>query len=156
MQYTGNMSQAWIMNSYAARQIVALKYHEIQSPVPRSDPNEDIQSSLYWCYYLDRTLSALLLRPLSLPEPLISPVDLILPDKSLPHLPLIRILLELAQVQGDLLSCGKADSTRQILANHSKLQERMEVINSSLQAVSIDPEYIETGWLMYYSVILDS
>jgi hypothetical protein len=69
-------------------------------------------------------------------------VDLIVPDKSLPHLPLIRILLELAQVQGDLLGCGKADNTRQILANHSKLQERMNVIKSNLQAVSIAYKYI--------------
>lgn len=135
MQYTGNMSQAWVMNSYAARQIVALKYHEIENPILRSDPNDEVQSSLYWCYYLDRTLSALLLRPLSLPEPLISPVDLVIPDKSMPHMPLIRILLELAQVQGDLLACGKAENTRQILTNHSKLQERMDAIYSSLQKV---------------------
>jgi hypothetical protein len=53
--------------------------------------------------------------------------------------------MELAQIQGDLLSCGKADNTRQILANHSKLQERMDVIKSSLQAVSIDHGYIGTG-----------
>ncbi|KAJ5983496.1 transcriptional regulator family: Fungal Specific TF [Penicillium waksmanii] len=160
MQYTGNMSQAWIMNSYAARQIVALKYHETRSPVSRSDPNEDIQSSLYWCYYLDRTLSALLLRPLSLPEPLISPADLIVPNKSQPHLPLIRILMELAQVQGDLLSCGKADSTRQILANHSKLQERMDVIKSSLQATreSVN-EFLSCDWISgefcYYAILVD-
>lgn len=138
MQYTGNMSQSWVLTSYAARQIVALKYHEIHGPIERSDQNEEIQSSLYWCYYLDRTLSALLLRPLSLPEPLISPADLIVPDRSLLHMPLIRIILELSQIQGDLLSCGKADDTRQILANHSRLQERMDTIKSSLNAVSFE------------------
>lgn len=137
MQYTGNMSQAWVLNSYAARQIVTLKYHEIRGPLERNDSNEEIESSLYWCYYLDRTLSALLRRPVSLPQPLMSPVDLIVPDKSLPHMPLIRILLELAQVQGELLDCGKASTTREVLANHSKLQERMESIKANLQSVCI-------------------
>ncbi|KAJ5089566.1 transcriptional regulator family: Fungal Specific TF [Penicillium argentinense] len=160
MQYTGNMKQAWVINSYAARQIVALKYHEIGNPVQRSDLNDEIHSSLYWCYYLDRTLSALLLRPLSLPEPQISPADLIVPDKSLPHMPLIRILLELAQIQGDLSNCGKADNTHQILANHSKLQDKMESIKSRLQSTrqSVD-DFLSCDWVAgefcYYAILVD-
>ncbi|KAJ5098841.1 hypothetical protein N7532_005842 [Penicillium argentinense] len=150
MQYTGNMSQAWVINSYAARQIVALKYHEIGNPV----------HSLYWCYYLDRTLSALFLRPFSLPEPQMSPAELVIPDKSLPHMPLIRILLELVRIQGDLSNCGKADSTHQILANHSKLQDKMETIKSSLQSTrqSVD-DFLSCNWVAaefcYYAIQVD-
>ncbi|KAJ5596624.1 transcriptional regulator family: Fungal Specific TF [Penicillium hetheringtonii] len=160
MQYTGNTSQAWVLNSYAARQIVTLKYHEIRGPVPRNDANEEIQSSLYWCYYHDRTLSALLRRPVSLPKPLLSPVDLIVPDKSLPHMPLVRILLELAQIQGELLDCGKASTTREILDNHSKLQERMASIKSNLQSTrsSVD-EFLSADWIAgefcYYAILVD-
>lgn len=137
MQYLGNMSQSWIFNSYAARLITALGYHEIRNPPGMSNLNEDIYSAVCWCFYLDRTLSTLLYRPLSLPEPCISPANLISADQNLPHIPLIRILFDLAQVQGELLNCGNADNTRQIIANHSRLQERMEVIYSRLQSVSL-------------------
>lgn len=137
MQYLGNMSQSWILNSYAARLITALGYHEIRNPVGNSSLDEEIHSAVCWCFYLDRTLSTLLYRPLSLPEPRISPTNLITVDQSLPHIPLIRILLDLAQVQGELLNCGMADNTRQIIANHSRLQERMEAIYSKIQSVSL-------------------
>jgi len=137
MQYLGNMSQSWILNSYAARLIVALDYHEIRNPIGNSDLDEEIHSAVYWCFYLDRTLSTLLYRPLSLPEPRISPANLITDDQSLPHIPLIRVLLDLAQVQGELLDCAKTGDTRQIVANHSRLQDRMEVIHSRLESVSL-------------------
>lgn len=137
MQYLGNMSQSWILNSYAARLITALGYHEMRNPLGIADLDEEIHSAVCWCFYLDRTLSTLLYRPLSLPEPHISPMELISDNQSLPHIPLIRILLDLAQVQGELLNCGMANNTRQIIANHSRLQERMEVIYSRLQSVSL-------------------
>lgn len=137
MQYLGNMSQAWILNSYAARLITALDYHEICNPLGNSDLDEEIRSAVYWCFYLDRTLSTLLYRPLSLPEPRIPPTNLISANESLPYISLIRILLDLAQIQGELLDCGKAESTFQIIANHSKLQERMGIIHSRLQSVSV-------------------
>ena len=137
MQYLGNMSQSWIFNSYAARLITALGYHEIRNPLGASNFDEEIHSAVCWCFYLDRTLSTLLYRPLSLPEPSISLANLISVDQTLPHIPLIRILFDLAQVQGELLNCGNADNTRQVIANHSRLQERMEVIYSRLQSVSL-------------------
>jgi hypothetical protein len=137
MRYLGNMSQSWILNSYAARLITALGYHEIRNPLGISSLDEEIHSAVCWCFYLDRTLSTLLYRPLSLPEPRISPANLISADQSTAHIPLIRILFDLAQVQGELLDCGNADNTRQIIANHSRLQERMEAIHSTLQSVSL-------------------
>jgi hypothetical protein len=137
MQYLGNVSQSWILNSYAARLVAALGYHEIGSSHQNSELDEEISSSVIWCYYLDRTLSSLLYRPLSLPEPRISPAKMISARPSLPHMPLFRILLDLAQVQGELSNCGKAADTGQIIVNHSKLQEKMEMIHSSLQSVSL-------------------
>lgn len=137
MQYLGNVSQSWIFNSYAARLITALGYHEIRNAVGNSSLDEEIRSAVCWCFYLDRTLSTLLYRPLSLPDLRIPPTNLITADQSLPHIPLIRILLDLAQVQGELLNCGMADNTHQIIANHSRLQERMETIYSKIQSVSL-------------------
>lgn len=137
MQFRGNMSQAWVMNSLAARMIAALNYHEIQARKCDPDLEEEINRSVYWCFYLDRTLSSLLHRPPSLPEILGSPSDLVI-HSSLFHMPLIRILVDMAQVQGDLCSAGKASDTRQVLGNHTKLQERMDSIYSALQKVSFN------------------
>ncbi|CAI7626244.1 unnamed protein product [Penicillium glandicola] len=160
MQYLGNMSQSWILNSYAARLITALGYHEIGNPLGNSTLDEEIHSAVCWCFYLDRTLSTLLCRPLSLPEPRISPMNLFNADQSLPYIPLIRILFDLAQVQGELLNCGKADNTRQIIANHSRLQERMEVIHSKLQSSRASaPDCIASDWISgefsYYAILVD-
>ncbi|CAG7951033.1 unnamed protein product [Penicillium olsonii] len=160
MQYLGNMSQSWILNSYAARLIVALDYHEIRNPLGESDLDEEIHSVVYWCFYLDRTLSTLLYRPLSLPEPRISPTNLITGDRSLPHIPLIRILLDLAQIQGELLDCGKTGNTRDIIERHSRLQERMEIIRPKLESTRTSaPEVISSDWIAgdfcYYAILVD-
>lgn len=138
MQYLGNMSQAWVLNSYAARLIAGLNYHDTKTRNCDEDLEEEINNSVYWCFYLDRTLSSLLRRPPSLPELQGSASDLICWNNSLPHMPLIRILVDLAEIQGDLSSSCKASDNRQILDNHSKLQERMNAIYSTLQSVSLD------------------
>ncbi|OQE40043.1 hypothetical protein PENCOP_c006G00166 [Penicillium coprophilum] len=160
MKYLGNMSQSWVLNSYAARLISVLGYHEIRNPHRNSNLDEEIHSVVCWCFYLDRTLSTLLYRPLSLPEPRISPSDLISPDQSLAHIPLIRVLFDLAQVQGELLNCEKADHTRQIIANLSRLQERMEVIYSKLQSSrAAAPSCVASEWISaefcYYAILVD-
>lgn len=136
MQYMGNVSQAWLLNSYAARLLTALNFHETRTPVQDFDTNEEAYSALYWCYYLDRTLSALLVRPMSLPALQISPMDLINPDAKIPHLPLLRVIMSLAQVQGELLSCRKGAGSRQeAISSHSNLQERMASIHTTLETV---------------------
>jgi len=137
MQLRGNMSQAWVINSLAARMIAALNYHEIRARKSDPDLEEEINRSVYWCFYLDRTLSSLLHRPPSLPEILGSPSELV-PHSSLPHMLLIRVLVDMAQVQEDLCSVGKASDTRQVLENHTRIQERMDSIYSALQKVSFN------------------
>ncbi|KAJ5379996.1 uncharacterized protein N7496_002424 [Penicillium cataractarum] len=160
MQYLGNMSQAWVLNSYAARLIAALNYHNAESRKSDPDLEEEINSSVYWCFYLDRTLSSLLHRPSSLPELHSSASDLVCWNNALPHMPIIRILVDLAQVQGNLLSCCQVSDTRQILDNHSKLQERMNSIYSSLQSSrNSAPELINSEWVAtefsYYAILVD-
>ncbi|KAJ5482564.1 transcriptional regulator family: Fungal Specific TF [Penicillium sp. IBT 31633x] len=159
-QYLGNMSQAWILNSYAARLITALEYHEIRKPQVNSHHDDEIHRAVSWCFYLDRSLSTLLYRPLSLPEPRISPANLISDYECIPYIPLIRILFDLAQIQGELLACGNADNTPQIIANHSNLQERMEAIHSRLQTNRTSaPDMISFDWhaadFCYYAILVD-
>lgn len=129
-----------MINSLAARMIAALNYHEIQAGKYDPDLEEEINRSVYWCFYLDRTLSSLLHRPPSLSEIRGSPSDLVL-HSSLLHMPLIRILVDMAQVQGELCYLcrfGKESDTRKALENHTKLQERMDSIYSTLQQVSFN------------------
>ncbi|KAF3388720.1 hypothetical protein F1880_004340 [Penicillium rolfsii] len=160
MLFLGNMSQAWVFNSYAARLIAALNYHDIQAQNRAPDLEEEINSSVYWCFYLDRTLSSLLRRPFSLPE-LHSPAsDLMRWNDSVPHMQLVRVLVDLAQVQGDLSSGCKGPDTRHILDYHSKLQGRMDSIYSSFQSIRASaPEPISFDWMAiefaYYAILVD-
>ncbi|KAJ5587208.1 transcriptional regulator family: Fungal Specific TF [Penicillium hispanicum] len=160
MQYLGNMSQAWLLNSFAARLLTAMNYHDIQDPAQYSSHDEEIHSSVYWCYYLDRTLSALLRRPVSLPELETYPRNLICAHTRMPYGPFMPILLDLAQVQGELLACGTSNDARQVLAHHSKLQDRMTAIHSSLQnSRTSAPGLLSFDWVTadfcYYGVLVD-
>lgn len=139
MQQLGDVKQCWALNSYAAQQIVALGYDRIRSIPARSQTEGEIHSAVYWCYYMDRTVSALLLRPTALPDLNVSPTELIASMQQSPYDPLIRILLDLAQIQGHLLAFSshlkRADS-RYILDTCNLIEERMHSISKDLESVS--------------------
>lgn len=139
MQQLGDVKQCWTLNSYAAQQIVALGYDRIRSIPARSQIEEEIHSAVYWCYYMDRTISALLLRRTALPDLNVSPTELIASIQQSPYDPLIRILLDFAQIQGHLLAFSshlkRADS-RYILDTCNFIEERMHIISNDLQSVS--------------------
>ncbi|KAL4738757.1 hypothetical protein BDV11DRAFT_205717 [Aspergillus similis] len=136
MQHLGKFSQCWLMISYAARQITALNYHKIHKSQNSTQAEEDIYSAVYWCYYLDRTLSALLGRPVSLPDLEVSPVDLITLDPSSSYGSLFRAVLELAEVQGELhqVSCFSDNSA--IVETCQALETKMQSILPTLQTTA--------------------
>lgn len=138
MQQLGDVKQCWTLNSYAAQQIVALGYDRIRNIPARSQAEEEIHSAVYWCYYLDRTVSALLVRPTALPNLNVSPTELIASMQQSAYDPLIRILLDLAQIQGHLLAFSsdlkRADS-RYILDTCNVIEERMHRISQDLRTV---------------------
>lgn len=131
MQHLGRLNQCWVLNSYAARQIASLNYHTNLRVAADSDFERDVNSVVYWCYYLDRTLSSLLGRPTSLPDLDIAPTDLILLDPSSPYDSLLRVILDLAQVQGKLHSIPCTDS---VVPNSSVL-ETCQLLESKMQSV---------------------
>lgn len=139
MQHLGDVKQCWTLNSYAAQQIVALGYDRIRNVPARSQAEEEIHSAIYWCYYLDRTVSALLVRPTALPNLNVSPTQLITPMQQSPYDPLIRIILDLAQIQGHLLAFSsdlkRADS-RYVLDTCNMIEESMHSISQDLRTVS--------------------
>ncbi|KAL4784428.1 hypothetical protein BJX76DRAFT_219752 [Aspergillus varians] len=137
MQHLGRLNQCWILTSYAAQQITSLNYHRICRIPASTDQDQDIYSAVYWCYYLDRTLGSLLGRPPSLPSLQVSPTDLVPLASSSPYDALFRILLDLAQVQGELheiCSGSNHDSKGIILETCRQLESRMSDIHPKLQS----------------------
>ncbi|KAL4773010.1 hypothetical protein BDW60DRAFT_222178 [Aspergillus nidulans var. acristatus] len=133
MQQLGRFNQCWLMISYAARQITALNYHKIYKTQTSTQAEEDIYSAVYWCYYLDRTLSALLGRPVSLPDLDVSPVDLITLDPSSPYGSLFRAVLELAEVQGELHRVSCCTDNNAVVETCQALETKMQNILPALQ-----------------------
>ncbi|KAI2895203.1 transcriptional regulator family: Fungal Specific TF [Aspergillus niger] len=134
MQQTGRMDQCWVLNSYAARLIVALNYHEIDHLTP---DNEEILSAVFWCYYLDRTLSSLFIRPMSLPEPCMPLDQMLRKDESMAYGTVVEIISDLAQVQGELLDLslnGKRRYATEISARCEYLRSRMHGIHIKMEA----------------------
>lgn len=138
MQHLGKPNQCWLFISYAARQITALNYHKSRRLSTDPDTEQEIHSVVYWCYYLDRTLSSLLCRPPSLPDLEVPPSELIVLDSLSPYNSLLRVLLDLAQVQGKLhaISCGGLNQSKtQALETCQLLESRMQAILPTLESV---------------------
>ncbi|RDH35990.1 hypothetical protein BDQ94DRAFT_158143 [Aspergillus welwitschiae] len=160
MQQTGRMNQCWVLNSYAARLIVALNYHEIDHLTP---DNEEILSAVFWCYYLDRTLSSLFIRPMSLPEPCMPLDQMLRKDEAMAYGTVVEIISDLAQVQGELLDIslnGKRRYATEISARCEHLRSRMHVIHNKMEAAGhsiIDT--IVNEWhgteFCYYAILVD-
>lgn len=148
MQFVGRLNQCWVLMSYAARQITSLNYHKIRRTPTSTSEEQDICMAVYWCYYLDRTLSALFGRPPSLPGLQVSPSDLIPLDPSSLYGTMIRVILDLAQIQGELheiSNCGNRESKSAILETCRDLEARMSNILPILQTVSD-----VTCWCLFY------
>ncbi|OJJ64671.1 hypothetical protein ASPSYDRAFT_75230 [Aspergillus sydowii CBS 593.65] len=136
MQFVGRLNQCWVLISYAARQITSLNYHKIRRTPTSTSEEQDICMAVYWCYYLDRTLSALFGRPPSLPDLQVSPSDLIPLDSSSLYDTMIRVVLDLAQIQGelhDISNCGNRESKSAILETCRDLESRMSDMLPILQ-----------------------
>ncbi|KAF9895202.1 hypothetical protein FE257_000104 [Aspergillus nanangensis] len=163
MQHLGRISQCWILISYAARQIVSLNYHKVRKTHGQSHMEQEIYSIVYWCFYLDRTLSALLFRPPSLPDLKVPPTELIKLHPSSPYDTLIHILLDLAQIQGKLHTiscCGNHGSNRQILEICEILEGQMKSIVPNLQSGRGSlPRVVQYDWVAtdfcFYAIFVE-
>ncbi|RAH55253.1 hypothetical protein BO85DRAFT_377202 [Aspergillus piperis CBS 112811] len=171
MQHLGRLNQCWVLTSYAARQIASLNYHKIRRVPARSDSELEVYSAVYWCYYLDRTLSSLLSRPPSLPDLDVSPTDLIVLDPCSPYDTLLRVLLDLAQVQGKLHAVSsdtRNTSNSQALETCQLLESRMQSILREMPSVRVSgphinraslPKMVQHDWVAvdfcYYAIFVE-
>ncbi|KAL3486507.1 hypothetical protein BJX62DRAFT_215192 [Aspergillus germanicus] len=163
MQYMGRFNQTWMLTSYAARQITSLNYHKINKVPATSDEEQEIHSAVYWCYYLDQTLSSLLYRPPSLPNLEVSPTDLITLDPASPLDIFVPILMDLAQIQGELHKISsRADSlpSSQVLDICQRLESKMQSMLPTLQASRDSlPKPIQYDWVAvdfsFYAIFVE-
>ncbi|KAL4814836.1 hypothetical protein BDW67DRAFT_176800 [Aspergillus spinulosporus] len=155
MQHLGRFNQCWLMISYAARQITALNYHKIHKSQTSTQAEEDIYSAVYWCYYLDRTLSALLGRPVSLPDLEVSPVNLITLDPSSTYGSLFRAVLEVAEVQGALHRVSRCSDNSAIVETCQALEAKMQNILPALQTICAQSRDALTTIVQYDCVAFD-
>ncbi|CAG8401221.1 unnamed protein product [Penicillium salamii] len=104
MQYIGNMSRSWSLTAFAARILVSLNSHTaVSRRLLQAELNEDHGSCLYWCYYLDKVLSALFARQPSLPKLDFDPASLAPRGSSNPLQKIVVIMIEMAKVQEGIL-----------------------------------------------------
>lgn len=139
MRYLGNMTRSWMLTAQASMIIVSLNYHNITDPCPRTEIEENIHSCVFTCYYFDKTLSLLLLRPPSLPDLKVRPTQLIHLDPDVPTSAMIKGIVEYAELKSDLLNVLL--DTKKTIGDTEKanilsdLVARAHIIHSSMQTV---------------------
>ncbi|PWY89625.1 hypothetical protein BO94DRAFT_565393 [Aspergillus sclerotioniger CBS 115572] len=109
-QMQGNPTRGWTLTAFASQLLVTMNYHTIREDTPvRSQEDEDARQCLFSCFYLDKMLSMLLLRPPSLPRLKINPSILVPLDDGVPLGMIVKTVVELAQVQEAALEliCGR-------------------------------------------------
>lgn len=140
LQYLGNMSRCWMLTAVASRVLVALNYHNITETEPRNDVEEDIHACVYTCYYFDKTVSLLLLRPQSLPDLKVDPAQLIHMDPRLPTTPMIIAIVEFSHLKNtlvDILLDTKDMGDMEKATILSDLLVRAHAIHARFQTVSL-------------------
>lgn len=111
MQIRGEMFQSWRLTAFAARNMVSLNYHTTTKTVSSTEEEHDIHMAIVTCYYLDKSLSVLHLRPPSLPMLKIKPAELVCVDPLIPLSAIMKAVVEFAQVQESAIDI--------ILKNHN-------------------------------------
>lgn len=138
MQYLGDMSRCWMFTALASGMIVALNYHNITDSTPRSEIEKNIHACVQQCYYFDKTLSLLLLRPPSLPSLKVRPTQLMHIDPDLPTSTMIIGMVEYSELKSALLNIlldTKAIEDTEKANILSDLVARAHTIHSNMQMV---------------------
>ncbi|RAH59525.1 hypothetical protein BO85DRAFT_510316 [Aspergillus piperis CBS 112811] len=98
-QMQGYPTRGWTLTAFASQILVAMNYHTIRDDTPvRCQEDQDARFCLFSCFYLDKMLSMLLLRPPSLPRLKLNPASLIPMESGALSL-IVKTMVELAQIQ---------------------------------------------------------
>lgn len=117
---------------------MSLNYHTTQKNLASNETEQGIQLSLVTCYYLDKILSMLLIRPPSLPKLRINPAELVPLDPLLPLSAILKAVVGFARVQEEaidiLLKTQNIDDKCQV-AIIDRLVQEMFQLHTRLQEV---------------------
>ncbi|KAL2845923.1 hypothetical protein BJY01DRAFT_213772, partial [Aspergillus pseudoustus] len=162
MQLRGDMFRAWTLISIASRTLVALNFHTIGSASQCTETEKQIRAAVLSCYYLDKILSVLLLRPPSLPRLKAEPTDLVALDPHIPLSAILKAMVEFAQIQEVVLDIlfesGRSDE-RQQSAIIDVLIQKMYSIREQLDEQRSRPDFgvVEYEWtaidFSYYAIL---
>ncbi|OQE38575.1 hypothetical protein PENCOP_c008G04280 [Penicillium coprophilum] len=168
MQYLGNMTRCWMLTALASRMVVSLNYHNITDTSPRTEIEENIHACVYTCYYFDKTLSLLLLRPPSLPDLKVRPTQLIHLDPDLPTSTMLTGIVEYSELKSALLNIlldtktiedtEKANILSDLVARAHTIHSNMQMFRRRQeQEFSQSWSYLRREWLSmdfnYYSIL---
>ncbi|KAE8383456.1 hypothetical protein BDV26DRAFT_139646 [Aspergillus bertholletiae] len=148
MQVQGDMSRSWTLAAFASKTLVSLNYHMIEKPSFSNATDQDIHGALYTCYYLDKILSVLLLRPPSLPKLKVNPTDLVRLNAQLPLTGIVKYMVELGQFQERVLDILFDDKSDQVTAinllvhDMSKLYLQMNECRTQPTFKAVEYEWI--------------
>lgn len=133
VQLIGETSRSWFLTALASRGLVSLGYHQLTPGVLASDDRSEIRDSVHWCYYMDKTLSMLLVRPSSLPDLQFNPAILVQTDPRNLLSYKVKILVQLAHVQ-DLYLNALAERQK----NRPYPSNLVESLQAELYSVRLD------------------
>ncbi|KAE8386956.1 hypothetical protein BDV23DRAFT_186830 [Aspergillus alliaceus] len=161
MQLQGDMSRSWALTAYAARILVLLNYHKLGQTHQSSTLSEEIRAAVAWCYYLDKSLSMLLIRPPSLSSLDINPASLVTVDISFPTSTVVKTAVELAIIQekvlGILVHANSWDQSYQANMVTALVQDMYRLQASYNERRAATPASLEYGWnavdFGYYTVL---
>lgn len=134
VQLLGDSSRSWFLTACGARALVALGYHQSSRITADTDEGFEIRHCVFWCYYFDKTLSMLLVRPSSLPDMQFAPGDLVHTDSDDPLTFKVKILVKLAQVQDASLPFIVGDKRAQT----ESASARLDALETELRYIHED------------------
>ena len=133
MQLLGETSRSWFLTALASRGLVALGYHQLTPSLLASEERSEIRDCVHWCYYMDKTLSMLLVRPSSLPDLPFNPAMLVKTDPRNLLSYKVKIMVRLAHVQ-DLYLNALAERQK----NRPYPSNLVESLQAELYSVRLD------------------
>ncbi|CAG8094139.1 unnamed protein product [Penicillium salamii] len=141
VQLLGQTSRSWVLTSFASRGLVALGYHQLTPALLASQQRDEIRDCIYWCYYMDKTLSMLLVRSSSLPDLPYNPATLVKPEPENPLSYKVKIMVKLAYVQDLYLNAlAERQKNRPYPSNLvESLQFELYSVRLEILEVRIDP-----------------
>lgn len=141
MQLRGDMFRAWTLIAIASRTLVALNFHTISSASQYDETEKEVRAAVLSCYYLDKILSVLLLRPPSLSRLKAKPTDLVALDPHAPLSAIFKAMVEFAQIQEVVLDIlfesGTSDERHQsativLVQKMYSLRERLDEVSADI------------------------